>query len=114
MVDRYGPVIWDVDKFMCPVFSRSVKAGKLGDIIKEINNDNKKQGLPKIFLKKIDSGAAFVGVEDEEMLTQQMGSHGAANYMKSVTYSLASVEGIDCVFFIFKWGDHAVPGEYCR
>jgi len=114
LADGYGPGIWDFDEYMCPVFLRSVKSGTLVDIIDELNKGYKKQGLPTLFLERIDQGVAYVGVSDEEILTQQMGSHGATSYIKSVTYSLASVAGIDCVFFTFKWGDHAIPGEYCR
>ncbi len=114
LLDSYGPGIWDVDEFMCPRFLRSVKSANINHVVEELNKFYEKEGLPKIFLKRIDKGIAYVGVEDEKMLTQQMGSHGATSYMKAVTYSLASVKGIDCVFFTFEWGDHAIPGEYCR
>jgi hypothetical protein len=43
-----------------------------------------------------------------------MGSHGATSYINTVIYSITSIKDIDCIWFDFVKGDHAVPGEYCR
>ncbi|MBW2192475.1 MAG: hypothetical protein JRF27_01680 [Deltaproteobacteria bacterium] len=112
--DGYGPGIWYMDESVLPVFVQPVPSGDVADIAEELNRRFEKDTLPKILIKKIENQKVYVGVNDEEMLTQRLGSHGAESFLNTVIYSVGSVNGIDCVWFEFKEGDHAVPGEYCK
>ncbi len=114
LVGGYGPGIWYMDESDRPVFVKSMKSSKTDDIARELNRRFRKDGLPEIILKKVSDRKAYLGVDNEELLTQRMGSFGARSYMNAVIYSLTSIEGIDCIYFEFKEGDHAIPGEYCK
>lgn len=114
LADGYGPGIWYMDDSVLPVFVRPVPSGNVAEIAEELNRKFEKNNLPKILIKKIENQKAYVGVDDEELLTQRMGSHGAESFLNTIIYSVGSVEGINCVWFEFKGGDHAVPGEYCK
>ena len=71
-------------------------------------------GTPK--LRYIDLQARVVRVEviNAEYLTQRMGTTGADAFMATATFTLTEHEGTDAVAFVFKEGDHAVPGIYSR
>ena len=110
----YGPGIWYMDESTLPVFVKPIPAGDAAALIGELNKRFEKDNLPKILIRKIENRKAYVGVSDEELLTQRLGSHGAESYLNTATYSLVSIDGIDCVRFEFKGGDHARPGEHCK
>jgi outer membrane murein-binding lipoprotein Lpp len=114
LVDGYGPGIWYMDESTMPVFIKPVKSGDIKEIIRELNLKFKQDSLPLIALTKAKGTMAYVRVDDAALLTQRMGTHGSTSYINAVTYSLASVDHIDCVMFDFKEGDHAIPGKYCR
>lgn len=114
LTDGYGPGIWYMDESTLPVFAQPVPSGDVAAIVEQLNKRFQKDGLPKILLAGIENSRARVGVDDAELLTQRLGSHGAESYLNAVTYTLASAAGIDCVRFEFKGGDHARPGERCK
>ncbi|MFC1829157.1 hypothetical protein ACFL0O_06060 [Thermodesulfobacteriota bacterium] len=114
LTDGYGPGIWYMDESVLPIFVRPVPSGDVADIAEELNRRFEKDGLPKILIRKVENQKAYVGVDDDELLTQRLGSHGAESFLNTIIYSMGSVNGIDCVWFEFEGGDHAVPGEFCK
>ena len=114
LVESYGPSIWYFSMYEKPLFYKHSKGNTAQDIISELNTLLKKDGIPTVILDKIDKNVAYVRVSDDEYLTQRMGSSGAKNYLKVVTYSLASLKNINCVYFDFDTGAHAEPGKYCK
>lgn len=63
---------------------------------------------------KISNDTVYVRIPNSTVLTQQMGSHGAYDYMITSTFTLTELKGIEYVNFRFEWGDHAGPGVYSR
>ena len=92
---------------------RSVDRNALtGESIENIVN----KSWPRIDVKflKIANDTVFISIPDSQVLTQQMGSAGAMNYLISTTYSFTEIIGVNHVSFDFVEGDHAVPGVYNR
>jgi hypothetical protein len=114
LVGGYGPGLWYFDESKHPVFVKPMKSSDVKGIIQELNERFQGDHLPKIILQKIADKRVYIGVDDEDLLTQRMGSHGATSYINTVIYSITSIKDIDCIWFDFVEGDHAVPGEYCR
>jgi hypothetical protein len=114
IVEGYGPGIWYMDESTHPVFVKSIESKDIQKILIEMNSRFKQDGLPQILFQKVDGNIAYVRVDNEALLTQRMGTHGAISYLNAVTYTIASIDGIECVWFDFAGGDHAVPGKYCR
>ena len=116
LIAGYGTGIWSTEdaEDIYPVFKKPLKSADVETVIFELNREFSMDHLPRLLFKKKEDNIVFVGVDDEEYLTQRMGSSGALSYMAEVTYSITSVKGVDCVFFEFEEGDHAVPGQYCR
>jgi hypothetical protein len=110
----YGTGIWYVDELTYPKFLTPMQGADEKRIIEALNMRFKADGLPVLILKKKVQNKITVGIENEKMLTQQMGTDGAASYLNAVVYSITSVDGIDCLELEFEEGDHAFPGEYCR
>ncbi len=115
LIAGYGTGIWDYDENTdYPVFVKSMKNAGVREVIAELNDRFKKYKQPKVEFKKKEHDTVFIGVDNEDQLEEQMGSHGAIGYMTMVTYSLTSVKGIDCVYFDIGEGEHASPGKYCK
>lgn len=57
---------------------------------------------------------AYFIIKDANVLTQQMGSHGAQQYLIDITYTFTSILGVNGIYLEFKEGDHAEPGYYDR
>ncbi len=68
----------------------------------------------KLDVKRISNDTLYLKTKNSKFLTQQMGSTGAFNYLKEVTYNLTEVNNIHYVNFDFVEGDHAQPGTYSR
>jgi hypothetical protein len=83
-----------------------------GEILEKIIN----KSWPSVQIKfiRISNDTAFISIPDSEVLTQQMGTAGAENFMVSTTYTFTELKGIKYVSFDFKEGDHAIPGVYKR
>lgn len=114
LVEGYGAGIWYMAEYTRPVFVEPVPAASVEKILQALNRRFDKDGLPILRLASVSQDKVTVDIEGEEMLTNRMGSSGAASYLNAVFYSLTSLKSIDCVRFRFKGGDHAVPGEYCK
>lgn len=71
---------------------------------------------PKVQIKylKTSKDTIFIAIPDSEVLTQQMGTTGADEFMISTTYSFTELNGIEYVSYQFEPGDHANPGVYSR
>lgn len=71
---------------------------------------------PEVPIRWVTTSAdtAFIEILDSHILTQQMGSAGATQFLVVVTYSFTEIPGIRFVSFAFEEGDHAVPGIYHR
>ncbi len=81
------------------------------NLITLLNHTNTNVSLSFV---KVSSDTIFVRVDDATVLTQQMGSAGAAEFMAIATYTLTELPGIAKVHFEFEPGDHASPGTYDR
>lgn len=97
-----------------PVFIKSVKAKNISEMTAVLNTYLSQAGFPGITFKKWDGTTVIIGVDNEERLSEQMGSSGAISYITTVTYSLTSLKGVDCIYFDIEEGDHAGPGKYCK
>ena len=69
---------------------------------------------PKLKLLERQTGLVTVEVINAEHLTQRMGSTGASAFLAVATFTLTEHTDIDAVKFVFKGGDHAIPGIYKR
>ncbi len=76
--------------------------------------DGVKTEFPRIKVQKIEQQTAFVQIENDQYLTESMGSSGAQDYLAEVTYTLTENPGIKSIDFVFPAGDHAMPGLYTR
>jgi hypothetical protein len=56
----------------------------------------------------------FLSIPASTILTQQMGSSGAEQFMITTTYSFTELPAIRYVSYDFEEGDHASPGIYSR
>lgn len=114
LADGYGTGIWYMDESDRPVFVESMGQADILGVIQGLNKRFEKQNLPEILLEKVEDGTAYLCTDNDELLTQGMGSFGARGYINAVTYSITSVKDIDCIWLEIKGGGHAAPGKYCR
>ncbi|WP_423130108.1 hypothetical protein [Gaoshiqia sp. Z1-71] len=63
---------------------------------------------------KISHDTIYMKIDNSEVLTQQMGTTGALEYLISATFTLTELKNIRYVNFDFEYGDHAEPGTYDR
>jgi hypothetical protein len=63
---------------------------------------------------RISHDTIFVAIPFSNVLTQQMGTTGAIQYLSVATFTLTELPGIKYVHFNFEEGDHASPGTYSR
>ncbi|WP_160114226.1 hypothetical protein [Aquimarina sp. AU119] len=80
--------------------------------IEKIINHN----WPKVQIKytRKNKDTVFIDIPDSNVLTQQMGTTGAEQFLISTTFSFTELEGINYVSYNFEIGDHASPGVYGR
>ncbi|MBN8702178.1 MAG: hypothetical protein J0M08_03880 [Bacteroidetes bacterium] len=71
---------------------------------------------PKVQVKYLRTShdTVFIKIPNSTVLTQQMGTTGADQFMVSTTYSFTELKGIKFVAYDFEFGDHANPGVYNR
>jgi hypothetical protein len=65
------------------------------------------------YLKTVND-TVFISIPKSIVLTQQMGTQGAMEFMITTTFTFTELKGIHQVSFDFEEGDHAVPGVYNR
>jgi hypothetical protein len=114
VVKSFGQGVWYPGETAYPVFVKPVKSGGVEKMIEELNGKFQADKLPEVLYLGAEKGRVQVGVSDDSQLTSRMGSAGAISYMNAVTFTLASVPGINQVEFKFEEGDHASPGTYSR
>lgn len=76
--------------------------------------DKLREESPKVRLQKVDRQTADIEIENDQLLSENMGSSGAQGYLASVTFTLTENPGIKSVNIIFSAGEHAMPGKYNR
>lgn len=71
---------------------------------------------PNVQIEYLETSGDTVYIEIPEsmVLTQQMGTAGAKQFLVSTTYSFTELSGVQYVAFDFVEGDHAMPGVYNR
>lgn len=55
-----------------------------------------------------------IQVNNSEVLTEQLGTFGAEEYIATVVINLTELDGINSVYLEFDEGSHAMPGTYKR
>lgn len=80
--------------------------------IREIINST----WPKVQIKYVATthDTIHISIPESEVLTQQMGTAGADQFMISTTYSFTELPDVNYVKYEFDMGDHAIPGVYRR
>ncbi|WP_134088410.1 hypothetical protein [Olivibacter sp. XZL3] len=68
----------------------------------------------KLEIGKTSHDTLSVSIQNATFLTQQMGTTGALTYLAEATYAFTDLANINVVNFLFKEGDHAMPGPYTR
>jgi len=91
-------------------FNRSVQSAELA----RLPQDGGRPVLPKLRFKDVRKRVLALDVQNDEYLTERMGSTGAQEYLAAATFTLTEYEKIDAVRFDFREGDHAAPGTYTR
>jgi len=114
LADRFGPSVWYFGQDERPLPYRSVANATPGQLVSVLNELLRSSGLPEVTLLRIEDDTAYVHIQEDEQLTQTMGSAGATGYILAVIYTLCSLPDIAYVDFDFRGGDHAVPGRYAR
>lgn len=114
LADRFGPSVWYFGQDERPLPYRTVANATPRLLVAALNELLRSSGLPEVTLLKIEDDTAYVHIQEDEQLTQTMGSAGATGYIQAVTYTLCSLPDIAYVDFDFREGDHAVPGRYAR
>ena len=114
LVEGYGPGIWTWSaRLDLPLYRKPADSATVRGILDELNLYFRRDGNPTLIYQKTEGRTVHLGVSDDMKLTAQMGSTGPAAYIQGVTYSLASLENIDCVYFDIREGNHAGPGKHC-
>jgi hypothetical protein len=80
----------------------------------DLINLTKRTNTVRLELGKISNDTIFVKIHKSKILTQQMGTTGAEEYLSIATYTLTELSTINFVNFDFELGDHASPGTYSR
>lgn len=93
--------------------------------LKEVNQDTLNAGTVTAIINKTwpdvqvnylktSNDTIFITIPNSIVLTQQMGTEGAEEFMVTTTYSYTELHDIQYVSFSFEPGDHATPGVYTR
>jgi hypothetical protein len=69
---------------------------------------------PLVVFLGYSSDTLTVRIDEAGILTQQMGTYGADEFLKILTNALTEPDSIQYIKMDFEEGDHAVPGVYSR
>lgn len=112
--DRSPIWIYDHNKSL-PQQNRKVDSDTLQpQVLVDLINSTKGGDTVRLELKGISNDTVFLKIHNSEILTQQMGSAGADDYLSTATFTLTELEKVKYVNFDFEVGDHASPGTYSR
>jgi hypothetical protein len=114
VAERFGPSVWFVGPDEKPLPYQSIPNATPQLLLRRLNGLFKQTHQPRATLKKIEGDTAFIRIEEQRHLTQEMGTTGATAYLQAITYTLTSLPSIQYVAFDFEAGDHAMPGRYSR
>jgi hypothetical protein len=114
VAERIGPSVWFVGPDEKPLPYQSIPGASPQLLLRRLNALFKQSHQPRATLQKIEGDTAFIHIEEQQRLTQEMGTTGATAYLQAVTYTLTSLPSIQYVAFDFQAGDHAMPGRYSR
>ncbi len=117
-IDTYGNTlnnsIWVID------FEAKTKRKIVENVKKNINEDSiiaslnsRYTGIPLKKVKK-SGDTLYLNIPDSHILTQKMGSSGAAQYLAETIINLTSIKGINFIRLDFEEGDHAGPGIWSK
>ena|SRR5690554_6432454 len=79
-----------------------------------INILNKRNVLPKIKFLDIQSDTILILIDNDQYLTEQMGTTGAYSYLGETVFTLTENDSIRFVKIEMDVGSHANPGVYSR
>ena len=113
LIKAIGPCVWESGRSKRPIPSEIVRDATPMDLLTKLNQTFMRSKSPEATLLKVVNETAYIKIDEDEKLTQRMGSFGAASYINSIVFTLYSIEEIKCVDLEFKPGDHAVPRRYC-
>lgn len=106
--------IYDHEKSL-PRQNRRVDSDTLQpQVLVDLINSTKGGDTVRLELNGISNDTIFLKIHNGEILTQQMGSAGADDYLSTATFTLTELEKVKYVNFDFEIGDHASPGTYSR
>jgi hypothetical protein len=108
--------IWthDYDKSL-PQKNRRVDSDTLtAEGVVALINTTKGSNTVRLELKKISKDTAYLKILNSHILTQQMGSTGADDYLSTATFTITELNSVTYVHYDFEPGDHALPGTYSR
>lgn len=114
LVSAIGPSLWTPGTYERPIPLQFYKNATMTQLVEALNRHFKSIQLPLFKFTGMEKRTAVVLVEEGQRLAETMGTTGAQAYLGAVTYTLCSLETVDCVKFVFTSGTHAVPGRYCR
>lgn len=64
--------------------------------------------------KKVSGDTIFVHIDSASVLTDDMGTYGANEYIATVVLNLSSLPNVNYVDMDFKEGSHASPGTFAK
>lgn len=114
VAERFGPSVWFVGPDEKPLPYQSIPDASPQLLLRRLNDLFEQSHQPRATLQKIEGDTAFIRIEQQQHLTQEMGTTGATAYLQAITYTLTSLPSIQYVAFDFEAGDHAIPGRYSR
>ena len=107
--------IWNSETFTIELERTTIDlATTISDAIEQINEIPSVFGKPYLILVSVRNDTAFLKMENDYRLTEEMGSTGANEYLAILVFTLTEFESIECVHLDFEEGSHAIPGTYSR
>lgn len=106
---RIDEIKHDIEKLIF-AFNRSDKSPETY----RKTGDAEPMGPPRLKLLDKQMDTVTVEVINGRYLTQRMGTTGANAFLAAATFTLTEHADINAVNFVFKQGDHAIPGVYSR
>lgn len=109
---------WSVDYDSISNKEFLVKGTLLDSIGQSINELirilNKRNTEPKIKFIDLTNDTIKIKIENDEFLTERMGSAGAESFLGETVFTLTEIETIKYVNIEMDYGSHASPGVYSR
>lgn len=75
---------------------------------------NKRNTEPKIKFVNLTNDTLKIKIENDEFLTERMGSTGAECFLGETVFTLTEIKTIKYVNIEMNYGSHASPGVYSR